>query len=97
MKQTTETYCKSIHNGEIKSSRLSDSKMRLNLNIIGSENGLSPGWRQAIIWTIRILLIGPLANFSEILIEIQTFLLKKKYVWKCRLRNVVHFVSASMC
>ena len=31
------------------------------LNIIGSDNGLSPGRRQAIIWTnVWILLIGPL-------------------------------------
>ena len=49
------------------------------LTIIGSDNGLSPGRRQAIIWTSAgILLIGPLGtNFSEILIEIQTFSLKK--------------------
>ena len=41
------------------------------LTIIGSNNGLSPGRRQAIIWTnAGILLIGPLGtNFSEILIE----------------------------
>ena len=47
--------------------------------IIGSDNGLSPERRQAIIWTnAGILLIGPLGtNFSEILIEIQTFSLKK--------------------
>ena len=46
--------------------------------IIGSYNGLSPGWHQAIIWTnAGILLVGTLAtNFSEILIEIQTFSLK---------------------
>ena len=45
------------------------------LTIIGSDNGLSPEQRQAIIWTnAGILLIGPLGiNFSEILIEIQTF------------------------
>ena len=31
-----------------------------NLTIIGSDNGLSPGRRQAIIWTnVGILLIGP--------------------------------------
>ena len=50
-----------------------------NLTIIGSDNGLSPGRRQAIIWTnAGILLIGPLGtNFSEIEIEIQTFSLKK--------------------
>ena len=49
------------------------------LTIIGSDNGLSPERRQAIIWTIAgILLIGPLGtNFSEILIEIQTLSLKK--------------------
>ena len=49
------------------------------LTIIGSDNGLLPGRRQAIIWTnAGILLIGPLGtNFSEILIEIQTFSLTK--------------------
>ena len=49
------------------------------LTIIGSDNGLSPERHQAIIWTIAgIVLIGPLVtNFSEILIEIQTFSLKK--------------------
>ena len=49
------------------------------LTIIGSDNGLSPGRRQAIIWTnAGILLIGPLGtNFSEILNKIQTFSLKK--------------------
>ena len=37
--------------------------------IIGSDNGLSPGRRQAIIWNNdRILLIRPLGtNFSDIL------------------------------
>ena len=40
-----------------------------------SDNGLSPGRRQAIIWNnAGILLIGPLGtNFSEILIEIHIF------------------------
>ena len=49
------------------------------LTIIGSDNGFSPGRRQAIIWTnAEILLIRPLgANFSEILIEIYTILFKK--------------------
>ena len=42
------------------------------LTNIGSDNGLSPGRRQAIIWTnAGMLLIGPLGtNFSEILIGI---------------------------
>ena len=49
------------------------------LTIIGSDNGLSPGRRQAIISTNSgILLFGPLGiNFSEILIEIHIFSLKK--------------------
>ena len=49
------------------------------LTIIGSDNGLSPVRRQAIIWTnAGILLTGPLGtNFSEILIEIHTFSFKK--------------------
>ena len=50
-----------------------------NLTIIGSDNGLSPGRRQAITWTnVGLLLIGPLGtNFSEMLIEIHTFSIKK--------------------
>ena len=49
------------------------------LTIIGSDNGLSPGRCQTIIWNNGgILLIGPLGtNLSEILIEIQIFSLKK--------------------
>ena len=47
-------------------------------NNIGSDNGLSPGRRQVIIWTnAGILLIGPLGtNFSGILSEIHTFSFK---------------------
>ena len=50
--------------------------------IIVSDNGLSPGRCQAIIWTnVGILLIGPLGiNFSEILIEINTFSFKKMHL-----------------
>ena len=49
---------------------------------IGSDNGLSPGQRQAIIWTnAGILLIEPLGtNFSEILIKIHTFSFKKMHL-----------------
>ena len=52
------------------------------ITIICSDNGLSPGRRQAIIWTsVGILLIGPLGtNFSEILIEIYTFSFKKMHL-----------------
>ena len=61
------------------------------LTNIGSDNGLSPGRRQAIIWTIAgILLIGPLGtNFSEILSEFKHFL-SRKCIWKWRLQNGVH-------
>ena len=59
------------------------------LTSIGSDNSLLLGQRQAIIWTnFGILIIGFLGtNFSEILIQIQTF------VWKM----AEMFVSASMC
>ena len=55
-----------------------------NLSIIGSDNGLSPSRRQAIIWTnVGILLIGPIGtNFSEMLIEIHTFSFKKIHLKK---------------
>ena len=47
--------------------------------IIGSDNGLSPVQRQAIIWTNAVLWpIGPLgANFSQIEFEVQIFSFKK--------------------
>ena len=49
------------------------------LIIIGSNNGVSPVRRQAIIWiNAGILLFEPLGtNFSEFLIEILTFAFKK--------------------
>ena len=52
------------------------------LPIIGSDNGLSPGRCQAIIWTnAGILLIRTLGiNFSEILSEIHTFSFKKMHL-----------------
>ena len=52
-----------------------------NLTFIGSDNDLSPGRRQAIIWNnAGILLIGPLGtNFNEISIEIHTFSFKKMH------------------
>ena len=51
------------------------------LTIIGSDNGLSPDRRQAIIWTnAGISLIGPLGTkFNEMLIEIHTFSIKKMH------------------
>ena len=52
------------------------------VTIIVSDNGLSPGRRQAIIWSnAGILLIEPLGtNFSGILIEIHTFSFKKMHL-----------------
>ena len=58
------------------------------LNIIGSDNGLARGRRQAIILTNAVIsLIGASGtNFSEI--GSQTFHYRK-CIWKCRLRNGV--------
>ena len=52
------------------------------LTIIGSDNGLLPGPRQAIVWTNAwLLLTGPLGtNFNEILIKIHIFLFKKMHL-----------------
>ena len=52
------------------------------LTIIASHNRLSPGRRQAIIWTnAGILLFGPLErNFTEIFIKIHTFLFNKMHL-----------------
>ena len=70
------------------------------LTIISSDNGLSPGWRQAIIWTnAGILLIGPFEiKFSEILIKINWFSFKKMHLnisakWQlfCLYLNVLIF------
>ena len=52
------------------------------LATIGSDNGLSSGRSQAIIWTnAGILLIGPLGTkFSEIVIKMKTFSLTKLHL-----------------
>ena len=62
-----------IQTTAINSLRPSDAYICVhNLTIIGSDNGLSPGQRQVIIWTnAGMLFIGPLrTNFSEILSHI---------------------------
>ena len=66
-----------------------------NLTIIGSDNGLSPGRRQAIFWTNDgVLLIRPLGtNFSEILIEIQASSFRKMYLKMSSARAVDHNAS----
>ena len=60
------------------------------LTIIGSDNGLLPGWHQAIIWTnARILLIGHLGtNLREIVIEVCIFSFKNAF------ENVVRKMGA---
>ena len=67
------------------------------LTSIASDNGVSSGRRQAIIWNnAGILSIGLLwTNFREISIEILTFSFKK-CAWNCCLWNGGHFVLASM-
>ena len=69
----------------INSLRPSDATICVgNLTIIGSDYDLSPGRRQAIIWTnaeIPVLLIGPLGiNFSEICIKIYAYSFKKMHL-----------------
>ena len=56
--------------------------MRQWTNIIGSDNGFSPGCCQAIIWNnVGISLIGNLGtNFSETISEIHTFSFKKMHL-----------------
>ena len=51
------------------------------ITIIGSENGVSPGRRQAIVWSSAvILLIGPLGtSCSDIVVEIHTLHYSIKY------------------
>ena len=58
-----------------------DEDCYIKLTIIGSDNGLSPGRRQAIIWTNDgILSIRTFqTHFSEIVSEIHTFLFKKMH------------------
>ena len=69
-----------------------------NLTTIGSDNGLSPGRRQAITWNnVGILLIGPVGtHLSEILIGIQTFSFQKMHL-KMSSAKWRPFVSASLC
>ena len=79
----------------------------VNLTIIGSDNGSSPGRCQAIMWTYgEVLLIGPLGtNFSEILIETDRFSFKKmhlkmpsaKWLPFCLGLNVLRYGRISHC
>ena len=73
---------------------------------IGSDNGLSPGRRQAIIWTnAGILIIEPLGtNFNEILIKIHAFSFTKIHLkmlsgkWRpfCLSLNVIRMFACAL-
>ena len=65
---------------------------------IGSGKGLLPVPCQAITWTsVNLLPIGPIiTNFRKVLIKLLQFSFKK-YIWICRLQNVIHFVQFSVC
>ena len=67
--------------------------------IIGSDNGLAPYRRQAIVWTnAAMLLIRPLGTkFSEILIEIHSNVIQENEFENVVCEMVSIFASASMC
>ena len=68
------------------------------LTIIGSDNGLSPGRRQAIIWSnAGILLIGPFGtNFRDILIEIHIYFFREDAL-EIVVRKLVTILSRPQC
>ena len=71
------TWANDIHNSLTHWGRVTHICVS-KLTIIGSDNGLASGQRQAIIWTnAGMLLIGPLGINNEILIRIHTFSFKK--------------------
>ena len=67
------------------------------LTIIGSDNGLSPGRRQAIIWTNAGILLTRTLGTKTSVKSYAKFIHfhSQKCIWKCRLRNGVYLVSAS--
>ena len=69
-----------------------------NLTIIRSDHGLSPGRRQAIIWTnTEISLIGLLGtNFSDILIKINIYLIDENAI-ETVVCKMVAILSRSHC
>ena len=69
-----------------------------NINIVGSDYGLSPGRRQAIIRTNDgMLLIGTLGtNFKEIFIEIHEFSFTNLHL-KMSLSSFLYLATLSWC
>ena len=81
MKESTKLACEWIYGSLTQWGRVTHICVS-KLTTIGSDNGLSPGRRQAIIWTnARILLIRTLGtNFSEIWSKFHTFSFKKTHL-----------------
>ena len=67
------------------------------LTIIGSDSGLSSGWRQAIIGNnAELFYLDPLEQTSiKFSIEIHTLSFSRKSIWKCRPENSGHFVNVN--
>ena len=70
-----------------------------NLAIIGSDNGLSPGRRQAIIWTkAGILLIGTLGtNFSDISLNRNLYIFIQENSFENIVRKTAAILSQPQC
>ena len=64
-----------------------------NLTIIGPDNALSPGRRQAITWTNAGLLLTGQQNSMKSQSKFTHFH-SRKCIWKCRVGNIGHIVSA---
>ena len=75
-----------------------EADMRQKNNIIVSDNDLSPGRRQAIIWAnAGMLLFG---TWEETTVKSWLkfiYFHSRPCIWKCRLDNVGIFVSFPMC
>ena len=70
-----------------------------NPNTIGSYSCLSPGRRQAIIWTnAEIALIGPLGTkYSEILIEIHPYIFDQWNAFEIVVSEMAVILSRPHC
>ena len=66
--------------------------------IIGSGNGMLPIWCQVIIWTNIDLLSARIWDIFQLsVIPILINFHAIKYIWKCHLQNINHFVRDPMC
>ena len=68
------------------------------LTIVGSDNGLSPGQGQAIIYSNAvILLVGLVRAYSSEILVLNNIFPLKKCIWKYCQEISSLFISASMC